>query len=103
MWETVRSLLALIPLLARAQLAVWAAEWSSECHRLVTMMAWTAVMALFGALAVLMTAVTIVMAFPERRVLAASLVTALFAGVAAFAAWRIRRQRRRSDDSFSAC
>lgn len=103
MWETVRTLLALIPLLIRAQVAVWTAELSAELHRLVVSILWRVVLGIFGVLTVWMAAVTIVVAFWDHRVLAAGLVTALFASVTAFAAWRLRRRRRNEAESISAC
>lgn len=103
MWETVRSLLAWVPLLIRAQVAVWTAELSAELRRLVAMALWMMIVAVFGVLTVLMAAVTIVVALWDHRVLAASLITALFASAAAFAAWRLRRRRREVEESLSAC
>lgn len=103
MWETVRSLLALIPLLVRAQVAAWTAELSMELDRLVASILWRVILGIFGVLTVWMTAVTIVVAFWDHRVLAAGLVTALFASVTAFAAWRLRRRRRNGEESISAC
>lgn len=103
MWEAIRSLIAWVPLLIRAQLALMTAEVAAELRRLVSSILWMVILGIFGTLSVLMIAVTIVVTLWDQRVLAAGLTSVLFASVAAVAAWCLRRRRRDSERFISAC
>ena len=96
MFESLRRLLEQVLALLQVRVELLTAELSAEVRRAAVIVVWAFVALLFGALGMLMVTVTILVAFWEQhRLLAAGLVTLLFFGVAALAAWQVLRRVRK--------
>lgn len=92
MFDSVRQLLAQIIALVHLRLELLTTELAAEVQRAVRVLVWAFVALLFGALGLLLGAVTLIIAlWEESRVLASLLVTSGFLGVAAFAVWNVWR------------
>lgn len=92
MFDSVRQLLAQIIALVHLRLELITTELAAEVQRAVRVLVWAFVALLFGALGLLLGAVTLIIAlWEESRVLASLLVTSGFLGVAAFAVWNVWR------------
>lgn len=83
---------ALLFELLRLPVAIVSAEVAMQIQRTARIVLWMLVLGFFGVLAVLMTAVMLVIALWDQRLLAAAAVALLFVVVAIVAAWRLRRQ-----------
>ncbi|MFO0509481.1 MAG: phage holin family protein, partial [Gammaproteobacteria bacterium] len=95
MFESLRQLLAQLLALLQVRVELLTTELSGEIRRVAVVLVWAAVALLFGALAMLMVTVTIIVALWEQhRVLAAALVTLCFFLVAALALWQVLRRVR---------
>lgn len=95
MFESLRRLLEQVLALLQVRVELLTAELSAEVRRAAVVVVWAFVALLFGALGMLMVTVTILVAFWEQhRLLTAGLVTLLFFGVAALAAWQVLRRVR---------
>jgi len=91
-FDSVRQLLAQIIALVHLRLELLTTELAAEVQRAVRVLVWAFVALLFGALGLLLGAVTLIIAlWEESRVLASLLVTSGFLGVAAFAVWNVWR------------
>jgi uncharacterized membrane protein YqjE len=91
-FDSVRQLLAQIIALVHLRLELITTELAAEVQRAVRLLVWAFVALLFGALGLLLGAVTLIIAlWEESRVLASLLVTSGFLGVAAFAVWNVWR------------
>lgn len=92
MFDSLRQLLAQIVALVHLRLELITTELAAEVQRAVRVLVWAFVALLFGALGLLLGAVTLIIAlWEESRVLASLLVTSGFLGVAAFAVWNVWR------------
>jgi uncharacterized membrane protein YqjE len=90
--ESLRRLLVQLVALLQVRLELLSTEVSAELQRILRVLAWGVAALLFGALALLLTALTVVIAlWDESRVLASVVVTAVFFLIAAVAAWRVWR------------
>jgi uncharacterized membrane protein YqjE len=95
MFESLRHLLAQLLALLQVRVELLTTELSGEIRRIAVILVWAAVALLFGALAMLMVTVTLIVALWEQhRVLAAGLITLGFFLVAAVALWQIVRRVR---------
>jgi uncharacterized membrane protein YqjE len=95
LFDSLRRLLAGVVAIAQTRLELVTTELAAEIQRAVVVLLWAAVAMFFGGISVLMIAVTIVVATPERwRWLSASLVAAAFVATAVGAALVVRRQVR---------
>ncbi len=93
LFESLRTFLATFVELLQTRLELVVIELEEEMHRVALTLLWSVVGVLAGGLTLLLLAVTIVIAFwDSHRLLAACLVTALFALLTATAAWIVRRQ-----------
>jgi len=91
-FDSVRQLLAQIIALVHLRLELLTTELAAEVQRAVRVLVWAFVALLFGALGLLLGAVTLIIAlWEESRVLASLLVPSGFLGVAAFAVWNVWR------------
>lgn len=92
MFDSLRQLLAQIIALVQVRLELITNELSAEIQRAVRVLVWAFVALLFGALGLLLGAVTVIVAlWEENRLLASALVTGGFLGVAIFAIWKVWR------------
>ena len=92
---SLRRLLAQLLALLQVRIELLTTELSGEVRRIALVLVWAAVALLFGALAMLMVTVTIIVALWEQhRVLAAALVTLVFFLAAALALWQVVRRVR---------
>lgn len=92
MFESLRQLLAQIIELVQVRLELITTELAGEVQRAVRLLVWAFVALLFGALGLLLGAVTLIIAlWEESRVMASVLVTSGFLGVAAIAVWNVWR------------
>ena len=88
--------------LAHTRLELVTTEVEEEVHRAASILLWTLVALFFGSLFVLMLAVTLLIVFwEEHRVLAASLITAMFLAAAVVTAL-VARARLRAKPRFLA-
>lgn len=95
MFESLRQLLAQLLALLQVRVELLTTELSGEIRRVAVILVWAAVALLFGALAMLMVTVTLLVALWEQhRVLAAALVTLGFFAVAGLALWQVLRRVR---------
>ncbi len=95
MFESLRHLLAQLLALLQVRVELLTTELSGEIRRVAVILVWAAVALLFGALAMLMVTVTIIVALWEQhRLLAAGLITLGFFLVAALALWQVVRRVR---------
>ncbi|MEZ5486965.1 MAG: phage holin family protein [Steroidobacteraceae bacterium] len=93
LFDSVRQLLAGVIAAAQTRLELVTTELAAEVQRAVGVLLWAAVALFFGGLAVLMIAITIVVAAPEsRRLLVAGIVCAVFLAIAIGAALIVRRR-----------
>lgn len=96
MFESLRRLLVQLVALLQVRLELLSTELSAELQRILRLLAWGVAALLFGALTLLLAAITVVIAFwDESRVLASVLVTAVFLLLAGGAAWRVWRDLAR--------
>jgi uncharacterized membrane protein YqjE len=78
--------------LVQTRLELFTTELSAEVQRAVRVLVLAFVALLFGALGLLMLAVTVIVAvWEQHRLLASALVTLVFLGVAALAVWQAWR------------
>ena len=92
MFDSLRQLLAQIIALVHVRLELITNELAAEIQRAVRVLVWAFVALLFGALGLLLGAVTVIVAlWEENRLLASALVTGGFLGVAIFAIWKVWR------------
>lgn len=95
LFDSLRRLLAGVVAIAQTRLELVTTELAAEIQRAVGLLLWAAIAMFFGGISVLMIAVTIVVATPERwRWLSAALVAAAFVATAVGAALVVRRQIR---------
>lgn len=95
LFDSLRALLATLLTLAHTRLELVTVELEQEVERLAGTLLWAIVGIFCGGLAVLMIALTIVIAFWDgHRLLAASLVTLLFVAVAVGAGLVVRQRLR---------
>jgi uncharacterized membrane protein YqjE len=93
MFERLQRILATLVTLLHTRLELAAVELEDEVRRFAEILAWTLAGVLAAGFAVLLLALTIVIAFWDgHRLLAAGLVTLAFAGIAASAALVVRRK-----------
>jgi uncharacterized membrane protein YqjE len=93
LFESLRSMLATSIELVQTRLELIVVELEEEMHRLAVTLLWSIVGILAGGLTVLLLAVTIVIAFWDgHRLLAASLVTVVFALITATAVYVVRQR-----------
>lgn len=89
MLDSLRLLLAQVLALVQTRLELFTTELSAEVQRAVRVLVLAFVALLFGALGLLMLAVTVIVAvWEQHRLLASALVTLVFLGVAALAVWQ---------------
>jgi uncharacterized membrane protein YqjE len=92
MLDSLRLLLAQVLALVQTRLELFTTELSAEVQRAVRVLVLAFVALLFGALGLLMLAVTVIVAvWEQHRLLASALVTLVFLGVAALAVWQAWR------------
>ena len=92
MLDSLRLLLAQVLALVQTRLELFTTELSAEVQRAVRVLVLVSVALLFGALGLLMLAVTVIIAvWEQHRLLASALVTIAFLGVAALAVWQAWR------------
>ena len=95
LFDSLRRLLAGVVAIAQTRLELVTTELAAEIQRAVGALLWAAIALFFGGISVLMIAITIVVATPERyRWLSAGLVAAAFVATAVGAALVVRRQIR---------
>jgi uncharacterized membrane protein YqjE len=95
MFERLQRILATLVTLLHTRLELAAVELEDEVRRFAEILAWTLAGVLAGGFAVLLLALTVVIAFWDgHRLLAASLVTLVFAGFAVAAALVVRNRIR---------
>jgi uncharacterized membrane protein YqjE len=95
LFDSLRRLLAGVIAIAQTRLELVTTELAAEIQRAVGLLLWVAIALFFGGISVLMIAITIVVATPERyRLLAAGLVVAAFVAGAVGAALVVRRRLR---------
>jgi uncharacterized membrane protein YqjE len=95
MFERVQRMLATLVTLLHTRLELATVELEEEAGRLAGILVWAIAGILCAGFAVLLLALTIVIAFWDgHRLLAAGLVTLVFAGVAVAAAVVVRRRLR---------
>lgn len=93
LFESLRAMLATGVELVQTRLELIVIELEEEMHGVAITLLWSIVGIFAGGLTVLMLALTIVIAFWEgHRLLAASLVTLLFASLTAGAVYVVRRR-----------
>lgn len=91
LFGSLRGFLATLLGLAHTRLALASAEFEEAVERLAEMLLWSAVALTLGVLALLLLALTVVIAFwDEHRLLAAGAVTLIGFLAAGAAAWRVR-------------
>lgn len=99
MFDSLRLLLSQLIALGQARMELLTTELPAEVQRISRALIAAGVALLFGSLGMLMIGATIIIAsWQHHRVLAASLVTAGFLGVAGVAAWYAWRSIERSTD-----
>jgi uncharacterized membrane protein YqjE len=92
MFESIRQLLAQILALVHVRLELITTELSAEVQRIARVLVWGFVALLFGALGLLLGAVTVIIAlWDAHRVLASLLVTLGFFAMTGVAAWQVWR------------
>jgi len=92
MLDSLPLLLAQVLALVQTRLELFTTELSAEVQRAVRVLVLAFVALLFGALGLLMLAVTLIVAvWEQHRLLASALVTLVFLGVAALAIWQAWR------------
>lgn len=95
MFDSLRAMLATLVALTHTRLELLTVELEQEGERLVGTLLWAILGIFCGGLAVLMIALTIVIVFwDDHRLLAAGLVTLLFAGLAVAASLVVRHRLR---------
>ena len=94
LFDRVRRMLATLVTLAHARLELVTVELEEEAQRLTRVVLYALVGLFCAGVAVVLLAMTVVIAFWEHRVLAALLVTCAFAGGAAYAGVVVRRHLR---------
>jgi uncharacterized membrane protein YqjE len=95
LFDSLRRLLAGVIAIAQTRLELVTTELAAEVQRAIGVLLWAAVALFFGGISVLMIAITIVVATPERwRWLSSGLVAAAFVATAVGAALVARRQVR---------
>lgn len=102
MLSSLRRLLTRLIAIIEDRLELISDEWVAEVHRLLRALVWTLVALLFLALALLMGALTFVIAMWEQdRLLASLWVTGGFLLIAAIAIWQVWRALYRSRRLFA--
>jgi uncharacterized membrane protein YqjE len=95
MFESLRSLLAHLLELLQVRLELLTTELSSEVRRAALVLLYAFIALVFGALSLLLLAVTVVIAlWNEHRLLAAAIVTGVFLAITATALWQLARRLR---------
>jgi len=95
MFDSLRSLLAHLLELLQVRLELLTTELSSEVKRAALVLLYAFIALVFGALSLLLLAVTVVIAlWNEHRLLAAAIVTGVFAAITALALWQLVRRLR---------
>jgi uncharacterized membrane protein YqjE len=95
LFDSLRAMLATLVTLAHTRLELLTVELEQEVERVVSTLLWAILGIFCGGLAVLMIALTIVIAFWDgHRLLAAGLVSLLFAGLAVAASLVVRHRLR---------
>ena len=91
LFASLRLLLANLLDLAQTRVELLTTELSAEIQRAVGVLLWAFIALFFGGLAVLMLALTVIIAvWDEHRLLAAGVVSGLFLGVTLVAGWVVR-------------
>ncbi len=80
--------------LAQTRLELFTTELSAEVSRAAVLLLWAFVALFFGGLTVLMIALTVIIAFWDNRLLAATVCALLFLAVTIVAALTVRRRLR---------
>lgn len=93
MFDSLRSLLAHLLELLQVRLELLTTELSGEVKRAALILLYAFVALVFGALSLLLLAVTVVIAmWSEHRLLAAAIVTGVFLVITAVALWQVVRR-----------
>ncbi len=93
LFASLRSMVATLIELAQARLELVMVEIEEEVHRVALTLLWSVIGVFSAGLALLLLSLTIVIAcWDSHRLLAAGGVTALFALLAAYAVWVVRRR-----------
>jgi uncharacterized membrane protein YqjE len=91
LFASLRQLLANLLELAQTRAELLTTELSAEIQRAVGVLLWAFIALFFGGLAVLMLALTVIIAvWDEHRLLAAGVFSGLFLGVTLVAGWVVR-------------
>lgn len=96
--EPLRRLAAQLTELLHTRLRLFGVELSLQVRAVLGSMAWALVAAAFATFAMVMTVVTLLMAFWEQRVWIAGGLMLLFALIALLALWQVRRRLQRLDE-----
>ncbi len=95
MFDSLRSLLAHLLELLQVRLELLTTELSGELKRAALVLLYAFIALVFGALSLLLLAVTVVIAlWNEHRLLAAAIVTGVFLAITATALWQLVRRLR---------
>jgi len=95
MFDSLRSLLAHLLELLQVRLELLTTELSGEVRRAALILLYAFIALVFGALSLLLLAVTVVIAlWSEHRLLAAAIVTGVFVAITAGALWQVVRRIR---------
>lgn len=95
MFDSLRSLLAHLLELLQVRLELLTTELSGEVKRAALVLLYSFVALVFGALSLLLLAITVVIAlWSEHRLLVAIIVTGVFLAITAFALWQVVRRLR---------
>ena len=95
LFASLRLLLANLLELAQTRVELLTTELSAEIQRAVGVLLWAFIALFFGGLAVLMLALTVIIAvWDEHRLLAAGVFSGLFLGVTLVAGWVVRSRIR---------
>jgi len=95
MFDSLRSLLAHLLELLQVRLELLTTELSGEVRRAALILLYAFIALVFGALSLLLLAVTVVIAlWSEYRLLAAAIVTGVFVAITAVALWQVVRRIR---------
>lgn len=95
MFDSLRSLLAHLLELLQVRLELLTTELSGEVKRAALVLLYAFIALVFGALSLLLLAITVVIAlWSEHRLLAAIIVTGVFLAITAVALWQVVRRLR---------
>ncbi len=93
--DSIKSMIGTFLQLVHTRVELFTTELEEEMHRIAMLLVWLIVAVFFGGLFVLMLSLTVVIAFWDtHRLLAAILMTTLFAAILAVAAVVVRNKLR---------